>query len=174
RHATYNPMDYYEEALNREPRDVRCNNAKGLLLLRAGKAEKAIFYFQRAIDTLISRNPNPYDGEPYYNLGLAMKVLHRHEEAYDAFYKATWNAAWQDASFFCLAQLDAAVGAWDAALDKLQRSIDRNNKQHKARHLQALAFRKLNKIPQALQAVQEALGIDAFNLGCLFERYLLT
>ena len=37
RHATYNPMDYYEEALHREPGDVRCNNAMGLLLMRKGQ-----------------------------------------------------------------------------------------------------------------------------------------
>ena len=30
RHATYNPVDYYEEALRRDPIDVRSNNALGL------------------------------------------------------------------------------------------------------------------------------------------------
>ena len=29
RHATYNPVDYYEEALRRDPMDYRCNNALG-------------------------------------------------------------------------------------------------------------------------------------------------
>ena len=27
-------------------------------------------YFRRAIKTITRHNPNPYDGEPYYNLGL--------------------------------------------------------------------------------------------------------
>ena len=30
RHATYSPVDYYEEGLRRDPDDVRCNNALGL------------------------------------------------------------------------------------------------------------------------------------------------
>ena len=37
RHATYDPMDYYREALRRDEGDVRCNNAVGLLLLRKGR-----------------------------------------------------------------------------------------------------------------------------------------
>ena len=37
------------------------------------------------------------DGEPIYNLGLALKYQGRYNEAYDRFYKACWNAAWQDA-----------------------------------------------------------------------------
>lgn len=41
RHATYNPLDYYNEALAREPKDVRCNNAVGLLLMRRGQFEEA-------------------------------------------------------------------------------------------------------------------------------------
>lgn len=69
RHATYDPMDYYREALRRDEGDVRCNNAVGLLLLRKGRFAAAQPYFERAIRTLTERNPNPYDGEPYYNLG---------------------------------------------------------------------------------------------------------
>ena len=69
RHATYNPMDYYEEALSREPGDVRCNNAMGLLWMRKGEFAKAEAHFRTAIKTLTQRNPNPYDGEPYFNLG---------------------------------------------------------------------------------------------------------
>ena len=49
RHATYNPMDYYEEALRREPGDVRCNNAMGLLLMRKGQFAKAEGYFRKAV-----------------------------------------------------------------------------------------------------------------------------
>ena len=44
-------------------------------------------------------------GRPYYNLGLSLKMQGRFDEAFDAFYKATWNAAWQDAAFFELARL---------------------------------------------------------------------
>ncbi|MCP5100807.1 MAG: DUF5107 domain-containing protein, partial [Chloroflexi bacterium] len=66
RHATYAAEPYYEEALRRDPGDSRCNNAMGLLLYRRGKFADAEPYFRRAIKRLTARNPNPYDGEPYY------------------------------------------------------------------------------------------------------------
>src|SRR5665647_851388 len=67
RHTTYDPRDYYLEALSRDPNDSRCNNAMGLWLLQRGKFKEAETFFSKAIDTLIERNPNPINGEPYYN-----------------------------------------------------------------------------------------------------------
>ena len=105
RHATYNPTDYYLEALNRNPGDVRNNNAMGLWLMRRGQFVKAEHYFRNAIKTLTERNPNPYDGESYFNLGRNLKYLSRFDEAFDALYKSVWNAAWQDAGYFELAKI---------------------------------------------------------------------
>ncbi|RYY12801.1 MAG: DUF5107 domain-containing protein, partial [Chitinophagaceae bacterium] len=117
RHATYNPLDYYKEALKRDPKDIRCNNALGVWCLRRGKFADALDYFKKAVETITSRNPNPYDGEPYYNLGLAQKYLGNYKEAYDAFYKATWSSAWQDVGYFSVAQIDVIRQDFDLALD---------------------------------------------------------
>ena len=106
RHATYQPEPYYLEALRRDPSDSRCNSAMGLLLLRRGKFAEAEAYFRAATASLIRRNPNPYDGEAFYNLGLSLKFQEKFEEAYNAFYKATWNAACASAAYFELARLD--------------------------------------------------------------------
>ena len=73
RHATWSAIDYYEEGLRRDPLDVRCNNALGLWYLRRGRFEKAEPYLRTAVKVLQKRNPNPYDGEPLYNLGLCLK-----------------------------------------------------------------------------------------------------
>ncbi|MGZ3751665.1 MAG: DUF5107 domain-containing protein, partial [Mucilaginibacter sp.] len=70
RHASYSPVPYYEEALSREPGDIRSNNALGTWYLRRGRFEISEPYFRKAIETAVKRNPNPYDREPYYNLGL--------------------------------------------------------------------------------------------------------
>ena len=93
RHATYNPTDYYLEALSRDPFDIRCNNAMGLFYLRKAKFEQALDYFEQAITTSTIRNPNPYDGEPFFNKGLALKFLGKNDDAYSAFFKSCWNAA---------------------------------------------------------------------------------
>ncbi|MDR3217475.1 MAG: DUF5107 domain-containing protein, partial [Dysgonamonadaceae bacterium] len=180
RHATYNPLDYYFEALRREPEDVRCNNAVGLLYLRRGQFAKAEPYFRKAIETLTERNPNPYDGEPYYNLGWSLKMQGENEAAYEAFYKATWNAAWQDAAYLALAQLECInarkkgqEARWEEALDRVERSLIRNWHNHKARQLKASVLRKLGRKEEALQWIEDSLKIDPFNFGCFFEKYLL-
>lgn len=174
RHATYNPFDYYFEALRREPGNVRCNNAVGLLLMRKGQFAKAEPYFRKAIETLTERNPNPYDGEPYYNLGWCLNMLGRTEDAYSAFYKSTWNAAWQDAAYFALSQIDASREQWSEALDSIDRSLIRNWHNHKARQLKATILRKRGEHEAALRWIEDSLQIDAFNMGCRFEGYLLT
>lgn len=174
RHATYNPIDYYTEALRREPGDVRCNNAMGLWLMRKGQFKKAEPYFRKAIEPLTGRNPNPYDGEPYYNLGWSLKMQGRNEEAYGAFYKATWNAAWQGASYYALAQIDASKQRWKEALKLIELSLISNWHNHKARQLKASILRKLGMKEDALRLIEDSLVIDKFNMGCRFERYLLN
>lgn len=174
RHATYNPKDYYEEALRREPGDVRCNNAMGLWLVRKGQFAQAEGFFRKAIETLTERNPNPYDGEPYYNLGWSCVMQQKWDEAYDAFFKSAWNAAWQDAAYYALAQLDVRKKDYERALDKIDRSLIRNWHNQKARQLKASILRKLGRKEEALLLIEDSLKIDRFNMGCRFEHYLLT
>jgi tetratricopeptide (TPR) repeat protein len=173
RHATYAPEPYYEEALRRDPLDSRCNNALGLLLLRRGKFAEAEPYFRAAITSLTRRNPNPYDGEPYYNLGLALKMQGRYREAYDAFYKAVWNAAWQPSAYFELARIASRSGQPDTALEHLEQTLLRNGLHHQARHLQIALLRRSGRADTARQSIAAALALDGMNYGAHYERFLL-
>ncbi|PQJ68667.1 DUF5107 domain-containing protein [Polaribacter butkevichii] len=174
RHATFNPMDYYEEALRRAPGDVRNNNAIGLLYLRKGQLEKAVSYFDTAIASLTKHNPNPYDGEPYFNRGIALNFLGKKKEAYASFFKSCWNAQWQDAGYFNLAQIDTFRGDLTKGLDLIDRALIKNWHNHKARHLKVIILRKLGKLDQANQLINDSLAIDKFNFGVLYERYLIS
>jgi hypothetical protein len=91
RHATYEPEAYYEEGLKRDPGDIRINNAYGSLLFKRGLFKESEKYFRTAVNTITKRNPNPYDGEPLYNLGLSLKLQGKYDEAYAAFYKANFT-----------------------------------------------------------------------------------
>ncbi|MGF7217261.1 tetratricopeptide (TPR) repeat protein [Spirosoma lacussanchae] len=173
RHATYTATDYYEEALRRDAADVRCNNAMGLWNYKRGQFSQAEPYFRRAVQTLTQRNPNPYDGEPYYNLGLCLLMLNRPDEAYDAFFKATWNGAWQDTSYLELARIATHRKQYRQALELVDKSLIRNGHGHQARHLKAALLRKLNRLNEARQANADALQLDAFNFGCGYEQVLL-
>lgn len=174
RHATYDPCDYYLEALRRDPKDSRCNNAIGLWLMRRGKFQEAETYFRKAIDTLTGRNPNPINGEPFYNLGLALRFQGRNQEAYDAFYKSAWNDAFMATGYFQLAQLECIRQNWDDALDVIDRSLIKNWHDHKARQLKVSILRKLGRAAEAGLLIEESLKLDKFNFGILFEKQLLT
>ena len=174
RHATYSPTDYYKEALRRDPLDVRSNNAMGLWLIRKGQPAKAEPYLRNAIKRLTERNPNPYDGEPYYNLGLSLKYQGKTDEAYDAFYKACWNGAWQDAGYFSLAQISTIRRDWDNALYEIEKSLLRNWHSMRGRQLKTSILRLSGKAEEALHLAEESLQMDAFNFGCMYEKYLLT
>lgn len=174
RHATYTPVDYYKEALRRDPLDVRNNNALGLWYIRKGRFLKAEPYLRTAVKVLQKRNPNPYDGEPIYNLGLTLKYQGRYSEAYDHFYKSCWNAAWQDAGYFACAQISLMQGRLEDALDEIERSLVRNWHNHKARALKTAVLRKCGRTDEALRWIEDSLSIDLFNFGCLYEKYLIT
>lgn len=173
RHATFRPTNYYEEALRREPGDVRNNTALGRYLLRRGQFAAAEPYFRRAIQTLTERNPNPYDGEPLFNLGLALRYQGKDEEAFDYFYKSVWNAAWMDGGYFQLARINTARKDWSEALDTVERSLVRNDRHHQARHLRIVLLRKLGQRQAALDYAKASLVMDHFNFGAHFEQYLL-
>ncbi|HLN74187.1 MAG TPA: DUF5107 domain-containing protein [Prolixibacteraceae bacterium] len=174
RHATYDPADYYGEALRRDPRDSRCNNAMGLLLLKKGKFREAEAYFRKAIDTLTERNPNPVTGEPLYHLGLALRLQGKDAEAYDVFYKSVWNDAYMATGYFQLAQLECEQKNYAEALELVERSLIRNWHHHKARQLKVSILRKLGRIRDAQRMVEESLSLDPFNYGILYEKKLLS
>ncbi len=174
RHATYDATAYYLEALRRESGDVRNNNAMGLWYLKKGQFNKALAYFEKAIATLTQHNPNPYDGEPYFNKGLALRLMGRDEEAYSAFFKSCWNAAWQDAGYFNLAQIDCAIGNFDKALELVDQALIKNWHNHKARHLKVVLLRKISRTEEAERLIDDSLAIDRFNFGIYFEKYLLS
>lgn len=174
RHATYSPVDYYKEALRRDPLDVQCNNALGLWYIRKGRFELAEKHLNTAVKVLQKRNPNPYNGEPIYNLGLALKYQGKYEEAYARFYKSTWNGAWQDAGYFACAQISTLQGRYEDALYESERSLLRNWHNHKARALKATILYLMNRIDEAMSLIDESLSIDRFNYGCLFIKYLIN
>ncbi|SEP42900.1 DUF5107 domain-containing protein [Mucilaginibacter sp. OK283] len=170
RHATYSPVPYYEEALRREPTDIRNNNALGKWYIRKGQFAKAEPFLRQAVETSIQRNPNPYDSEPYYNLGLCLKYLGRADEAYTFFYKSTWSNAWKDTGFFEVAKTDIARGHFALALDHINQSLDRNANNSKAYVIKMAALRNLKQLDKAQNVASVALERDGFNLGVIFEK----
>ncbi|MHA4894870.1 DUF5107 domain-containing protein [Pedobacter sp. PWIIR3] len=174
RHATYSPVPYYEEALKRDARDSRCNTALGIWYLRRGRFAKCETYLRKAIETITQRNPNPYDTEAYYHLGLSLKHQGKKDDAYKAFYKAAWGRAYKDSGFFEVAQIDLSRGDYDLALEHIGLALDNNANNSKAYVVKAAALRYLNLPKKAAEVSNYALERDPFNLGALYELHLIS
>lgn len=176
RHPTRMAEPYFEEALRRDPDDCRCNNALGTLRLIDGDFARAETYFRTAIGRLTKRNSNPYDGEPYYNLGLTLRfradvALINNDPAadeilsdsYAALYKAVWNQAWQAAGYHALAEIDCRRHDWNAALDHLDRALRVNTDNLKARDLRALVLRRLDRNDEAETFLRTTCALDTLD-----------
>lgn len=174
RHATWSALDYYEEALRRDPMDYRCNMQMGLWYLRRARFDKAKGYLETAVKVQKRRNPNPYDGEALFYLGVVNKLLGQYGVAYNCFWKSTWNKGWADAGYFEAACISIAAEKWEDALCELNRALISNSHNHKARAMKAAVLRKLGRKDEALAWIQESYTIDPFNYVCMVEEHLLT
>ena len=171
-HATFCPTQYWQEALRRDPGDYRCNNAMGLWQLRRGEYSIAGHHFRTAIARLTKHNSNPQDGEAYYNLGLCLrhqldslppsetKRDQLFDDAYAAFYKATWNQAWQSAGYHALAEMDCLRSDWAKALFHLNNSLRFNTDNLRARDLKVIVLGKLKRRAEADAILRETLALD--------------
>ena len=170
RHATRSPEPYWREALRRDTGDSRSNTALGAWHLRRGELEEAERHLRRAIATLTARNPNPAEGEPFYLLGLTLRLLDRLDEAEDAFGKATWNGGWQAAAETGRATIRARRGDVDGALAALGRALAADPRNSTARVLQAALLRRSGQIARARAAINAVLADDPLDACALHER----
>lgn len=173
RHATYQPEDYYKEGLRRDPTDVRLNHAYGLLLMRRGKLDRAETYLKKAVEKLTRLNPNPYDGEPLYHLGVCQKLMNQLSEAYNNFYKATWNQAWQAGGGYHMACISVMNGMLEEGLSHIERSLIYNSHNLKARTLKTALLRRMGKTEEAIYTAKETLSIDVMDFGAQYELSIL-
>ena len=168
RHATFLPSDYYLEGLRRDPTDLRLNNAYGLYLLRNGQTEQSLPYFRAAIRKQTWRNPNPYSGEAFFNLGLALRKTDRLQEAADAFFKATWSAETAGPAWYHLACICVRQGNLKQALQFAEESLLRGWHDMKARSLKAsILIRLCPEEKETRRFLDECLEIDPLYLSLL-------
>jgi tetratricopeptide (TPR) repeat protein len=174
RHATLDAVAYWTEALRRDPDDVRCLTALGRFWFSRGHAEKGMEYLRRAVDIQLELTPNPEDGEALYYLGQTHLLRGELNQAYDCFYKSTWNFAWQPASFQALADIDCRRGDFRKALLHADRCLEGNFRNLRVRNLKALALRSLGLSQEALAVTAETLALDPMDFRAMFERMLAS
>jgi tetratricopeptide (TPR) repeat protein len=167
-----NPMIYYEEALRRDPNDLRVNTAVGILMLRKGMFEEAEKYLRKAVKRATWNYTHPRDAEPLYYHGLALRYLGRHKEAADTLYEATWDDAFSSPAYYQLAEIAAQGGRYAEALRHVDRSLSTNALDLKALNLKAALLRKSGRAAEALRLASQTAAGDLLDFWSRNELYL--
>jgi tetratricopeptide (TPR) repeat protein len=164
---------YWDEVLRRDPGDTAANTGLGLLDLRHAKWASAEAHFRKALDRLTAKYTTTKNAEPLYYLGVALKAQGRVDEAYDAFYKATWSQEWKSPSYFALAEIAASRGDFATALEHADHALDANALHVRAYGLKAAVLRHLGRtaeVPALLAAAQHKT--DPLDVLLMAEQWL--
>lgn len=171
-HATLKPYPYYEEALKRDPNNAQVNTELGILYSKRGMFEEAREVLTRAVNRLTKNYTSPKDGRPFYYLGLALRFQGEYDDAYDAFYKATWSYPVHTAAYYQLAEIDCIRGDFYTALEHLNRSIATNIWNSRAWNLKSAVLRHLRQPELAAKVASETLAFDPLDSWAGYELYL--
>ena len=170
-----NPMDYWQEALRRDPSDARVNTALGITAYSKARYDEAEKYLRTAVDRVTTDHTSPKDGESLYYLGATLQAAGKVDEAAIWLNKATWSAAWKSAAYFALAQIAVSNGEMNKALDYVSKSTDNNALNLRAVNLKAAVLRHLDRKQEALAVLGSAShAADPLDVRALAEKYLAT
>jgi len=163
------PMIYYNEALKRDPNDVRANTAVGVYYNRRGLYQKAEAHLRRAVKRMTTDYTRPMDTESLYHLGLALRAQEQWDEAYDVLYKASWDQAFHAAAYFQLASLSCRRDDLTQALEQITNSLATNARNNRGKSLKASILRRLGKYRLAERLCQGVLAADPLDFYALNE-----
>ena len=166
---------YWEEALRRDSGNIAANTGMGRLCLRNAKFVLAEKYFKKAIERLTAQYTTPKNVEPIYYLGVALKGQGRFDEAYTAFYKATWKQEWEGPAYYALAEIASLQGKYSTALDHVNLALDANAFNVRAYVLKAALLRHFNRNEEAQKLVAFAKEkCDPLDAQLMAEQWLAS
>ncbi len=117
---------YWQEALRRDPGDVRVNTAIGIDCIKKARYADAEKNLRKAIERLTDKYTAPKDGEAIYYLGIALKAQGKTDEAFATLHKATWSMAWRSPAYLALAEIASTRGDISDALTFAEQSLQAN------------------------------------------------
>ncbi|GHT12483.1 hypothetical protein FACS189426_15940 [Bacteroidia bacterium] len=172
--ARLDPMDFYNEALKRNPNDARVNTIVGIRYARKGEWKPAEEHLQRAINRLSKDYTTVKDTEPHYYLGVVYQALGKYKEASDQYWHAAWYPTFQHPAYVALAQIASLSGNYKTALEDITQALNVGVRDTKALTFKALLLRKTGKKSEAEEVLKQVLDIDPLDYWSLSEQSILA
>ena len=167
------PLPYYEEALKRDPNDLRVNTVLGIRRAREAKFEQAEKHLRCATARTTRNYMRAKDAEPHYYLGIVLKEQGKLKEAQDEFWKAVWRDTFQRAAYIELAKIDCLEGNYEHALEMIDSALAVAMRSSKAHTLRAYILRKLGQKKNAELELDLAVKNDPLDYWSVTERCFL-
>ena len=168
------PLPYYEEALRRDPGDLRVNTALGIRLARQAKFAEAEEHLRRAVARTTRNYTRAKDAEPHYYLGVVLKEHGRLKEAADELWKAVWRDAFQREAYLELSEIGCLKKEYADALEMVDNALAVGERCSKIHVLKAYVLRKLGQKRAAAAELDRAAELDPLDVWSEAERCFLN
>ncbi len=172
--TNFDYMKYYEEALARDPYDVKVNTQIGLVYLKRGYYEKAEEHLKRAVEKTTGNHKKAQDATSLYYLGVCYMNQGKTKEALDMLYRSTWAYAWTSAGYTLVAKLESSLNNWEKAQDAVIRACNANTQNIEALTTKTIVFRHSINLKEAVLSAKEALKVDPLSFVAINEMRLLS
>ncbi len=149
---------YFQEALKRDPGDVRCNTSLGELALKSGLYKEALVHFNISVE----RDETFF--KAWYYKGMAQLRLGNLKDAEKCLNRATYGLDWYAIAHFELAQLTASQDRLDRALEHINNSIQGNGNNSQAHAVKALILIRKGRYDEAMEVTRASLLTDPLDL----------
>jgi tetratricopeptide (TPR) repeat protein len=170
----YMPLDYYSRALELNPAHIPSLVRTGMLKLKAGNPDSAAIYLDKVYKRVTADYAVAENATSLYYLALAFKETGREREAYELFYRASWDYSFHSAARYQLALLDSRRGDYGSAIEHLRHAYSTNIRSIDIISLMVSMYRLNGEPKKALQWAETLLEMDPLNLWAVNEKFLVN
>jgi len=167
-------MDFYNEALRRDPNDARVNIEVGKHYIRQAEWSKAEEHLLRAQARLEHDYTRAFNTEADYYLGYLYHITGKTVQAEENLWAATYTPSFKHPAYYQLALMATEAGDFTKALSLADDALLTGAHDLQALTLKAYILRKLNRDKEALEIIKTIKGIDPLDYWSEFERSFLT
>jgi len=150
-------LDYFNQAIDINPKDDYALSEKGAALINLGKNEEALEFINRAIDI------NLKDDYALSEKGAALINLGKHEEALEFINRALDINPKNDHALLCKGSALGNLGKNEEALEAFNQALEINPKNEIPLRNKAVALLKLKRYEEGLEVAKKTLYIVTEN-----------